>query len=125
MTPEERADVILWLVDVDKKLLKDGVFEAVVLKIRAAVEIAYADGVQDCVKNHRAIKAEAFEEAARIAETYYEWQDPGDEESMSETIARRIRSRAREAGTRLELERDSRGTSFCRDARLEGIEENS
>jgi hypothetical protein len=71
MKAEDVADMVLSLVDVDKKLLKRGVYEAVVLEIRDATNILLPIDRTSILGEEllNRAKAEAYEDAAKIAET--------------------------------------------------------
>ncbi len=68
MTIEERAEMILSLLDVDKKLLKSGLFEAVVGEIRETVDMAQLRQMDVAAAYWKPKIAEAYENAAKIVD---------------------------------------------------------
>lgn len=113
MTPEERAEKILCIVEGDvqhplnaKREIAAQIREAVKEEIKVFMEQAlegkldFTNDIRDAlIKEQSAVGkliAEAYEDAANIADTYYLWEDLSTDLSSSAQIANKIRVCAKE-----------------------------
>ena len=87
MTPEERAEK-LEAIGSSEHITRDGRIQLFAAEIRAAVEerSAFYEAPSEWFKRR---KAEAYEDAAKIAET-------GTSDSCGDSVAKQIRARAKE-----------------------------